>query len=311
MAGGGGTGVADAMARRGSFARKEASQTLLKVFKTAVEWDSWGQIEEAHKAYKDLCQRIMNIQNEANLDVRPEEVEALKDLLACFKVRILEIKNDKNHGLGLSGIQGLEAFVNTLLVATDPGPFPIDISAISKDLVSSSELSTFTDRLSRHGSFDTTSMKHTSLSRKGDILISLHTSKLGFKDVSIFADPTLTISIVDSNGVIIEQPDEIKATEISEPFHVVFNREVVFNTPMRLIENNFGFFFEFKHFKAKKKKVSTKAWCFLEQDEIQGESGKEICLEIYKKPTDFTRKTFNLLSVKPLYLHIRVDMIRV
>ena len=37
------------MTRRDSFARKEASQALVKGFKTVVEWDSWGQIEEANK----------------------------------------------------------------------------------------------------------------------------------------------------------------------------------------------------------------------------------------------------------------------
>jgi hypothetical protein len=42
------------MARRDSFARKEATQRLVKVFKTAVEWDSWGQIEEANKVGRML-----------------------------------------------------------------------------------------------------------------------------------------------------------------------------------------------------------------------------------------------------------------
>jgi hypothetical protein len=174
--------------------------------------------------------------------------------------------------------------------------------------VSSAEINSFRERFSRRSSKDAT---NNSLNRQGDILITLYVSKIGFKDVSNLTDPAMTVSLVDSNGVIIEQPEDIKASEVSKPFDVVFQQEVLFNTPMRLIENDFGFFFEFKHFKAKKKKVSTKAWCFLELDEINGESGKEMCLEIYKKPTDFSRKTFNLLSVKPLYLHVRVDMLRV
>jgi len=282
---------------------------LRKEYRTAVEWDSWGQIEEAHKAYKELCGKILNIQDEKKLDVRAEEVDSLKDLVSCLKVRILEIKNDRNHGIGFSGIQGLEPYVNTLLV--DTRPFPIDMASISRDLMSTSEINNIKERFSRQNSYDMANMKNKSLAKQGDIVLTLHVAKMGFKDVSIFKDPTLTLSIVDSNGVIIEQLEEIKATEISKPFHVIFNQEVHFNTPMRLIENDFGFFFEFKHYKAKKNKVSTKAWCFLELDEINGESGKEICLEIYKKPTDFMRKTFNLLSVKPLYLHIRVDMHRV
>ena len=298
------------MTRRDSFARKEASQTLLKVCKTAVEMDSRGQIEEAHKAYKDLCQKILSIQDEGKLDINPSEIDSLKDLISYLRVRILEIKNDRSYGVGLAGIQGIESFVNTVLVETEAEKFPIDVSKFSKDLVSTSEINNFRERISRHGSYDTTNAT-SNLTRQGDIVLTLHIAKMGFKDVGIFNSPRLVVSIVDSNGVIIEQPEEVKAIEASEPFHVVFNQDLHFNTPMRLIENDFGFFFEFKHFKQKKKKVSTKAWCFLELDEINGDSGKEICLEIYKKPTDFSRKTFNLLSVKPLYLHIRVDMHRV
>ena len=193
-------------------------------------------------------------------------------------------------------------------VLLNPIPLPIDIASISKNLVSSAEINSFRERFSRRSSKDPT---NSNLNRQGDILLTIYVSKIGFKDVSNLTDPVLTVSLVDSNGVIIEQPEDIKASEISKPFDVVFKQEVLFNTPMRLIENDFGFFFEFKHFKVKKKKVSTKAWCFLELDEINGESGKEMCLEIYKKPTDFSRKTFNLLSVKPLYLHVRVDMHRV
>uniref|UniRef100_A0A8D2D9G5 C2 Aida-type domain-containing protein n=1 Tax=Sciurus vulgaris TaxID=55149 RepID=A0A8D2D9G5_SCIVU len=60
-------------------------------------------------------------------------------------------------------------------------------------------------------------------------------------------------------------------------------------------------FFEFKHYKPKKRFTSTKCFAFMEMDEIQP---GPIVIELYKKPTDFKRKKLQLLTKKPLYLHL-------
>ncbi|RXM33709.1 Axin interactor, dorsalization-associated protein [Acipenser ruthenus] len=61
-------------------------------------------------------------------------------------------------------------------------------------------------------------------------------------------------------------------------------------------------FFELKHYKPKKRFTSTKCFAFMEMDEIKP---GPIIVELYKKPTDFKRKKLNLLTKKPLYLHLR------
>lgn len=88
-------------------------------------------------------------------------------------------------------------------------------------------------------------------------------------------------------------------------------------------------FFEFKHYKPKKKFTSTKCFAFMEMDEIKpGPIVIELWVIVcnicankhdsqtflwsltcdhdlrYKKPTDFKRKKLNLLTKKPLYLHL-------
>ncbi|KAF2982468.1 hypothetical protein EK904_003872, partial [Melospiza melodia maxima] len=60
-------------------------------------------------------------------------------------------------------------------------------------------------------------------------------------------------------------------------------------------------FFEFKHYKPKKRFTSTKCFAFMEMDEIKPGA---IVIELYKKPTDFKRKKLQLLTKKPLYLHL-------
>ncbi|KAF4708841.1 hypothetical protein FOZ63_032008, partial [Perkinsus olseni] len=66
-------------------------------------------------------------------------------------------------------------------------------------------------------------------------------------------------------------------------------------------------FFEFKHYKPKKKKVSTRCWSFMELQEIKPD--EETVLEIYHKPTDLRKKKLKLHSVKKLYLHIFISLI--
>uniref|UniRef100_A0A7N5P4M1 Axin interactor, dorsalization associated n=1 Tax=Ailuropoda melanoleuca TaxID=9646 RepID=A0A7N5P4M1_AILME len=60
-------------------------------------------------------------------------------------------------------------------------------------------------------------------------------------------------------------------------------------------------FFEFKHYKPKKRFTSTKCFAFMEMDEIKA---GPMVIELYKKPTDFKRKKLQLLTKKPLYLHL-------
>ncbi|KAF4710576.1 hypothetical protein FOZ62_007668, partial [Perkinsus olseni] len=66
-------------------------------------------------------------------------------------------------------------------------------------------------------------------------------------------------------------------------------------------------FFEFKHYKPKKKKVSTRCWSFMDLQEIKPD--EETVLEIYHKPTDLRKKKLKLHSVKKLYLHIFISLI--
>lgn len=70
--------------------------------------------------------------------------------------------------------------------------------------------------------------------------------------------------------------------------HVHFGYRVHIQTPVRKMKAaNAAIFFEFKHWKPKKKKVSTRCFCFLEMDELKE---GPVALELYRKPTDPKRK---------------------
>jgi hypothetical protein len=65
-------------------------------------------------------------------------------------------------------------------------------------------------------------------------------------------------------------------------------------------------FFEYKHYKPQKKKISTRCYAFLEAAELNRarSAPPPVCLELYKKPTDFTRKNLSLFTIKQLYLQL-------
>ena len=47
-----------------------------------------------------------------------------------------------------------------------------------------------------------------------------------------------------------------------------------------LVHTGSAIVFEFKHFKPKKKKVSTKAWAFMDVDEFRDNHGAKLSLEM-------------------------------
>ena len=51
--------------------------------------------------------------------------------------------------------------------------------------------------------------------------------------------------------------------------------------------------------------IASKAYSFIDWDQLNSMQPGKCALEVYKAPADFSRKTKpSLLSVKPLYLHL-------
>eukprot|EP01138_Halocafeteria_seosinensis_P010943 gb/GECG01011177.1/.p1 GENE.gb/GECG01011177.1/~~gb/GECG01011177.1/.p1 ORF type:complete len:346 (+),score=46.46 gb/GECG01011177.1/:1-1038(+) len=141
------------------------------------------------------------------------------------------------------------------------------------------------------------------------LVIDIH--KIGLKDAEIYQEPMITVSVADSRGVLTEPPQNTDIADLKERRHVSFDARVYIQTPLdRLVEKNCAVFFEFKHYKRKKKYVSVRCWSFMEMDEVLPEGGP-LALEIYQKPTDVYRKKINLHSKKSLYLHLTAYIVTV
>ncbi len=134
--------------------------------------------------------------------------------------------------------------------------------------------------------------------------------------------------VSDSNGQIIESQDTPKSTQL-KPNYVLLPHTVHVQTSVEdILARGLCLFFEFKHYKPQKKKISTRCFALLESRELDlarnqqtagasaasgggggggSGAGGGVCLELYKKPTDFTRRSLSLFTIKQLYLHLSVQ----
>ncbi|CAD7940837.1 unnamed protein product [Amoebophrya sp. A120] len=147
---------------------------------------------------------------------------------------------------------------------------------------------------------------HQAMTQVNGTLVVLKLAKIGLKDAETYIDPFLTVLVTDGrSNQVIDQHDlpvniaEKRATHVHFHDYAVYLR-VSLEDMQRM---GSSLFFEFKHYKPKKKKISTRCWCFMELNELKKD--EECVLEIYHKPTDLRKKKINLHSVKPLYFHLK------
>jgi hypothetical protein len=142
--------------------------------------------------------------------------------------------------------------------------------------------------------------------KAGQTSVSLSLEKIGLKDAQTYIGAYLTVSLATPSGEIVESQDTPKSGNL-KPNYVNLGNTVHIQTSLEEIaKKELCIFFEFKHYKPAKKKISTRCFALMEAKEIQKAVGQTVCLELYKKPTDFARKNLSLFTIKQLYLHLGV-----
>jgi hypothetical protein len=153
----------------------------------------------------------------------------------------------------------------------------------------------------------------------GERSISFEIDRLGIKDAGHYAKAHIRVIVASKNGDIIEEQSTDRSTKQSvEPPYVAFGQKIDLSTSFeQLVKQDLTVFFEFNHFKRSKSKISTRCWAMLEPDEIeraaeQNEQSDDTSnLELYQKPTNFTKNKVKLFTIKPLYLqlHVRLNQV--
>eukprot|EP01028_Stygiella_incarcerata_P002286 TRINITY_DN14248_c1_g1_i1.p1 TRINITY_DN14248_c1_g1~~TRINITY_DN14248_c1_g1_i1.p1 ORF type:complete len:292 (-),score=71.99 TRINITY_DN14248_c1_g1_i1:46-921(-) len=271
------------------------------VLSSALEADRWNQLEESIASYT----RIVSMMEKEVPTVKSLSTQTKKQLQLFFtiiKCRGVVVRSRrKSDKPTIKDVESLKDCLYDLEVLNG-FRFPCRLDEIDPDGVYrvgfdvDTELRTEALRLLPPPSYEI-----------GKTFICIEIVQIGLKDAMRYVNPFISVTIARKDGTFIETGQDTPISEKKKPLSIVFDTTVYIQTPVSVIPFDSAIFFEFKHYKAKKKKLSTRCFAFLEMDEIHD---GPVALEIYRKPVDYRRKKLGLLSVKPLYLQLEIKLLK-
>lgn len=144
----------------------------------------------------------------------------------------------------------------------------------------------------------------------GKTNIRITIDKIKLKDPSQYLSAFFTVSVYDAAGKLLPGGvQDTPPTKLRDEY-IHFRQDVDLQVPLEDLPEGFAVYLEFKHFKPKKKIISTKCFSILELDEIKQAKEALTPLEIYSKPVDYKRKKLNLLTEKPFFLFVSITLTR-
>ncbi|EFJ50605.1 hypothetical protein VOLCADRAFT_120601 [Volvox carteri f. nagariensis] len=277
-----------------------------RAFQEAVDYDTWGQVEEALEGYQRLQVAAAAEYVENVLQLPMVRRDGIGKLATALKYRIEELSKGANRSIGLSSMKNLRGFMKEIIISD--AAFPL--SGVQAEGTITPSPSPFVagpaeirqDRDDDAGADDADgSLRVAPAHQRGDVSLVIFIEKWGLKDAMSYTDPRVVVSVRDEKGQAVEAVQETPVGR-SNLSYVFFENTVYIQTPINQLSDKSAIFFEFRHFKPKKSKKSIKAYCYMEMDEIKN---GPVTLEVYKKPAIYKRnKKPALLSIKPLYLHL-------
>ncbi|KAM9495866.1 axin interactor, dorsalization-associated protein [Clarias gariepinus] len=294
----------------------EVTKTVQKwhaSFKRGTDFDSWGQLVEAVDEYHILARQLQKeVQSSKSPDFTDEQKKTLGKIAACLEMRSASLQSAQcQEEFTLQDLKKLEPIIKNILTYNKDFPFSVQPVPSRKIFAPGEE-----ENLDVEEELDTatgtglvqsfpTRLPGTLLpqlpSEPGMTLLTLKIEKIGLKDAGQCIEPYITISVRDLDGVDLNPVQDTPVSTHKEDTYIHFGVDVEIQKHLEKLPKGAAIFFEFKHYKPKKKFTSTKCFAFMEMDEIKP---GPILIELYKKPTDFKRKKLNLLTKKPLYLHL-------
>ncbi|KAK2191774.1 hypothetical protein NP493_46g08009 [Ridgeia piscesae] len=304
--------------------RNEVITVWEAAFKKATDFDLWGQPVEARECYLKLATQM---RKEGSCDpdawlFSDKQKKVLNKITACLVMRSQSLQSgDIAAGISLEDAKKIEERLRELLSIEKSSEFPVKVSQVIPPGLSDS----FRSDKSRKCCFSNfdgeTSDDEGGLDRiderllgnllppispaPGKTALTVRIEKMGMKHAADYIDPFITVSVKDISGTTLCQSQDTPVCKRKGDNTLFFRVDVHIQQLLETFPPGFALFFEFKHYKPQKRKISIKCWAFMEKDEIK--EGAAI-IELYKKPTDFRRKKLHLLTVKPFYLHLKLSL---
>ncbi|KAF7694303.1 axin interactor, dorsalization-associated protein [Silurus meridionalis] len=294
----------------------DVTKTVLKwhaSFKKGTDFDSWGQLVEAVDEYQILARHLQKaVQSQNSQDFTEEQKKTLGKIAACLEMRSGSLQSTQSQEeFTLQDLKQLEPVIKNILTYNKDFPFNVQPVPLRKifapgeeenlDVEEELETATGTGSVQSFPTRTPGTLLPRLPSEPGLTLLTLRIEKIGLKDAGQCIEPYVTISVRDLDGVDLNPVQDTPVSTRKEDTYIHFDVDVEIQKHLEKLPKGAAIFFEFKHYKPKKKFTSTKCFAFMEMDEIKP---GPIVIELYKKPTDFKRKKLNLLTKKPLYLHL-------
>ncbi|XP_001367518.2 axin interactor, dorsalization-associated protein isoform X1 [Monodelphis domestica] len=306
--GGVGTGPAMSEVTRSLLQRWGAS------FRRGADFDSWGQLVEAIDEYQILARHLQKeAQAQHNSEFTEEQKKTIGKIATCLELRSAALQSTQSQDeFKLEDLKKLEPILKNILTYNKEFPFDVQPVPLRRILAPGEEENLEFEDDDEEGGAGAGSpdsfparVPGTLLPRlpsePGMTLLTIKIEKIGLKDAGQCIDPYITVSVKDLNGIDLTPVQDTPVASRKEDTYVHFNVDIELQKHIEKLTKGAAIFFEFKHYKPKKRFTSTKCFAFMEMDEIKP---GPIIIELYKKPTDFKRKKLQLLTKKPLYLHL-------
>lgn len=274
-------------------------------FKKGTDFDLWGQPVEAIDGYQRLSKQLQRFSTAEGPRFTEEQRRILGKIAICLDLRCKALQSPGSaEGVSLDDLKRIESTLQNLLIQRSRD-FPVDVTAvqIESQNLANHQFADLDGEEEKQGLRVKGSLLPQPFSFGGKPVLTVKIEKIGLKDASQFIDPYISVYVKDRNGADFTTHQDTPVAVYRQDTYVVFNVDVHIQKTLDSLPPGYAIFFEFKHFKPKKGSVSTRCWSFMESDEIK--EGPAV-LELYKKPANYKRKNLHLLTVKPLYLHLKL-----
>jgi len=287
-------------------------------FRTGAEADGWGQVEEAEEEYDRLWGDITGELRggaaggggngggsggaRGSVGFSGAEREALENIAAALILRITELRNGEDLGLGAQAVRQLEPLLARVLVrpAGEPvGDFPLQLTQNLRSVVKQQYQLSMGNAAPGEDAVEGLDVS------PGDRLLRVTVDRVDFKASQSFIEPVVAIRVVDKKGVSIEPEHSTSEAANKSGASIHFGSSVNIQTPVNRMSPGCAIVFELRHYKPLRKKVSVRVWSFMDLEEFREKEGA-VALEIYAKPVDYLMRprSLRLFSRKPLYFHV-------
>ncbi|KAM3851763.1 axin interactor, dorsalization-associated protein isoform 1-T1 [Vipera latastei] len=306
----------------------EATRSLLQrwgaSFRKGTDFDSWGQLVEAIDEYQILARHL---QKEAqsqpnNSEFSEDQKKTLAKIATCLELRSAALQSTQSQEeFKLEDLKKLEPILKSILTYNKEFPFDVQPVPPRKILAPGEEEDLEFEEDEEEGGAGAGSPdafparvpganEGTLLPRlpsePGMTLLTIKIEKIGLKDAGQCIDPYITVSVKDLNGIDLTPVQDTPVASRKEDTYIHFNVDIEIQKHVEKLTKGAAIFFEFKHYKPKKRFTSTKCFAFMEMDEIKaGPIVIELCCCLH---VPLPRKSLTYCCISPelcISIHIQ------